>query len=124
MSAKKAKKSNIPPEKLALYEKLMATRPEIEPKGNKNPFTSLNGNMFTYMDPNSALLAIRLPSEEREKFLKRYNTKLFEAYGAVMKEYVTVPDSLLAKTGELKKYLTMSYEYAKTLKPKPSRKTK
>jgi hypothetical protein len=80
--------------------------------------------MFTYRDPNSALVAIRLPSEEREKFLNRYNTKRFEAYGAVMKEYVTVPDTLLAKTGELKKYLTMSYEYAKTLKPKPSRKTK
>src|SRR5215470_5291231 len=122
MSAKKAKKSNITPEKLALYEKLIATHPEIERKGDNNPYTSLNGNMFTYMDPTSALVAIRLPAEEREKFLKKYNTKLFEAYGAVMKEYVTVPDALLAKTGELKKYLAMSYEYAKTLKPKPTKK--
>jgi hypothetical protein len=122
MSAKKAKKSNITPEKLALYEKLIDTHSEVERKGGNNPYTALNGNMFTYMDPNSALVAIRLPGEEREKFLKKYKTKLFEAYGAVMKEYVTVPDSLLAKTGELKKYLVMSYEYAKTLKAKPSRK--
>ena len=122
MSGKKAKKSNITPEKLALYERLIATHPEIERKGDNNPYTSMNGNMFTYMDPNSALVAIRLPAAEREKFLKKYKTKLFEAYGAVMKEYVTVPDSLLGKTVELKKYLAMSYEYAKTLKPKPSRK--
>lgn len=121
MSGKKAK-SNITPEKLALYEKLIATHPEIERRGDNNPYTSLNGNMFTYMHPNSALVALRLPAEEREKFLKKYKTKRFEAYGAVMKEYVTVPNSLLGKTGELKKYLAMSYEYAKTLKPKPSRK--
>ena len=116
------KKTNITPEKLASYEKLIATLPEVERKGDNNPYTSLNGNMFTYMDPTSAQVAIRLPAEERVKFLKKYKTKLFEAYGVVMKEYVTVPDSLLGKISELKKYLAMSYEYAKTLKPKPSRK--
>jgi hypothetical protein len=34
---------------------------------------------------------MRLPENEREKFLKKYKTKLFEAYGVVMKEYVAVP---------------------------------
>jgi hypothetical protein len=47
--------------------------------------------------------------------LKKYRTTLFEAYGAVMKEYVAVPDSLQ------KKYLDLSYEYAKTLRPKPTK---
>jgi TfoX/Sxy family transcriptional regulator of competence genes len=47
---------------------------------------------------------------------------LFEAYGAVMREYVTVPDSLLKNTKELRKYLDMSYGYIKTLKPKPAKK--
>jgi hypothetical protein len=122
MSAKKLKKSNITPEKLALYEKLIATHPKIERKGDNNPYTSLNGHMFTYMDPTSALVAIRLPAGEREEFLKKYKTTLFEAYGAVMKEYVTVPDALLSKTNDLKKYLTISYEYVKTLKPKPTKK--
>ncbi len=40
-----------------------------------------------------------------------------------MKEYVAVPDALLKKTSELAKYLDLSYEYAKTLKPKPSKKS-
>ena len=39
-----------------------------------------------------------------------------------MKEYVEVPDSLLKKTKELQPYFKMSYEYAKTLKPSPTKK--
>jgi hypothetical protein len=40
-----AKKSKIPPAKLDLYEKLIATHPEIERKGAVHPYTSLNGHM-------------------------------------------------------------------------------
>lgn len=94
--------------------------PEIERKGDTNPYTSLNGNMFTLL--NLGRLAIRLPDAEREKFIKKYRTALYEAYGAVMKEYVAVPDALLARTKELQPYLRMSYEYAKTLKPKATKK--
>ena len=118
-----AKKKQPPSEKVELYEKLLATNPKIERKGDANPYTSHNGNMFTLLH-QSQTLAIRLPAEEQEKFLKKYKTTLFEAYGAVMKEYVKVPDSLLSKTAELRRYLEMSYEYAKTLKPKPTTKKK
>jgi TfoX/Sxy family transcriptional regulator of competence genes len=106
----------------ALYDALIATIPEIERKGDANPYTSLNGNMFTLL--HQGRLAIRLLEAEREKFLKKYKTTLFEAYGAVMQEYVSVPDNLLAKTKELQKYLVLSYEYAKALKPKPTVKKK
>jgi hypothetical protein len=115
------KKSSIPAETLQLYEKLIATNPKIARKGATHPYTSLNGNMFTLLNPPGTL-AIRLPADEREKFLKKYKTTLFEAYGAVMPEYVTVPDALLKKTNDLRKYLDLSYEYVKTLKPKPTKK--
>ena len=108
-------------ETIDLYDKLIKTMPKLERKGAANPYTSLNGNMFTLLH-QSRTLAIRLPEQERDKFLKKYKTKLFEAYGAVMKEYVTVPDSLLKNTKELQKYLELSYEHAKTLKPKLTRK--
>jgi len=116
-----AKKTSIPADKVELYDKLIATNPNIERKGANNPYTSLNGNMFTLFNPPGHL-AIRLPEAEREKFIKKYKTRLFEAYGIVMKEYVAVPDSLLPKTKELARYLDLSYEYAKTLKPKPTKK--
>jgi TfoX/Sxy family transcriptional regulator of competence genes len=106
--------------KLDLYDKLIATHPEIERKGAANPYTSLNGNMFTLLQ-DSRSLAIRLPEDKREEFLKKYKTTLFKAYGVVMKEYVAVPDELLKKTKELQKYLEFSYEYVKTLKPKPTK---
>src|ERR1700693_6123888 len=115
------KKNNIPSDKLALYEKLVKTNPNIERKGAANPYTSLNGHMFTYLNPSGSL-ALRLPEDERGKFLKKYKTTLFEAYGAVMKEYVTVPDSLLKNTRELQKYFALSYQYVASLKPKPTKK--
>jgi len=115
-----ARKKSILNDKVALYNKLIATNPSIERKGDANPYTALNGNMFTLL--HQSRLAIRLPEAEREQFLKKYKTTLFEAYGAVMQEYVAVPDSLLENTKELQKYLDASYEYAKTLKPKATKK--
>jgi TfoX/Sxy family transcriptional regulator of competence genes len=115
-----AKKKASASSSVALYDKLIATNSRIERKGDANPYTSLNGNMFTLL--YQSRLAIRLSQVERDKFLKKYKTTLFEAYGAVMQEYVSVPDALLENTKELQKYLDASYEYAKTLKPKPTKK--
>ena len=67
-------------------------------------------------------MALRLPQGEREKFLNKYKTTLHEAYGAVMKEYVTVPEALLRETKTLQKYLAVSYDSAKSLKPKATKK--
>ena len=120
MSTKR--KSPIPAEKVALYEKVVAAYPEVERKGADNPYTALNGNMFSLLLSPEGRLALRLPEKEREQFLKKYKTTLFQAYGAVMKEYVAVPDALLRKTKELQKYFGLSYEYAKTLKPKATKK--
>ena len=110
-------------DKLELYEMLVATHPEIERKGKTMPYTSHNGHMFSLLSKEGKL-GLRLPKDEREAFLEKYNTILFEQYGAIMKEYVTVPDDLLPKTGALKKYLEISFEYVKTLKPKPTKKKK
>jgi TfoX/Sxy family transcriptional regulator of competence genes len=116
------KKSPIPAETVALYEQAVATLSGVERKGADNPYTSLNGNMFSLLSAQTESMALRLPTQEREAFLKKYKSKLFEVYGAVMKEYVTVPGTLLKNTKELQQYMAVSYEYAKTLKPKASKK--
>jgi len=110
-----------PAEKIALYEKVVAALPGVQRKGATNPYTSLNGHMFSRLDP-SGKVALRLPADEREKFLKKYKTTLFESYGVVQKEYVTVPDDLLKDTSGLKKYFELSLRYVQTLKPKLSKK--
>jgi hypothetical protein len=111
------KKSAIPADKLDLYEKLLATNPEIDRKGDVHPYTSVNGHMFTYLD-QTGTLGIRLAPDQVEPFLKKYKTKMFESYGVVKKDWVTVPDSLLKNTKDLQKYLDASYTFTKSLKPK------
>jgi TfoX/Sxy family transcriptional regulator of competence genes len=108
-----------PAESVALYEALLATNPAIQRKGATMPYTSVNGNMFSLLTSDGTL-ALRLPEAERESFLKRYNTTLTVQYGAVMKEYVQVPPSLLKNTRKLAKYLDISYRYACSLKAKPT----
>ena len=56
-----------------------------------------------------------------EAFLEKYKARLCQAYGIVQKEYVEVPDELLAKTSELKKYFDVSVAYVSSLKPKPTK---
>jgi len=117
-----SKKTNLPPpDKIDLYDQLIATNPEIERKGVSSPYTSLNGHMFTYLSITGSM-GLRLSKEDREAFLEKYNTTLYESHGAIMKEFVTVPDDLLENTEELKHYLDLSYAYTKSLKPKPTKK--
>ena len=109
--------------KLALFDKLVATNPKVERKGDTVPYTSVNGHMFSYLGKTGEL-ALRLPPDEREAFMKKYKTGLCELYGVVQKEYVMVPASLLKNTKELKPYFDASFAYVGALKPKPTRKAK
>ena len=110
-------------ENLALYERLVSTKPDVERKGDTMPYTSVNGHMFSLLTKDDGVI-LRLPTGERESFLKKYKTTAPVLYGAVMKEYVDVPDALLKKTSELKKYFDLSYSYVSALKPKATAKKK
>src|SRR5688572_27065128 len=117
------KAAETPADKLALYEKLVATNPSVERRGAAMPYTSLNGHMFSFLT-KAGKLALRLPTEERNAFLEKYKTKLCEQHGSVLEEYVEVPDALLKKTQELKKFFDLSYAYVGSLKPKATVKKK
>jgi hypothetical protein len=117
-----AKPTHAHPEKLLLYEKLVATNAGVEMKGATVLYTSMNGHMSSYLSKEGKL-ALRLPEAPREAFLKRYKASLCQAYGVVQPEYVEVPDGLLAKTSELKNFFDLSVAYVGSLTPKsPSKK--
>jgi hypothetical protein len=118
MSVKKMA-AGAPAEALAHYEKLVATLPEVERKGATVPYTSMNGNMFSYLD-KSGTLVLRLPAEARAAFVEKYQTGPVNAYGAAQPEYVSVPAALLADTAALAPYFELSVAYARTLKTKPT----
>jgi hypothetical protein len=111
--------SPAPAGALALYEKLVATIPRVERKGATMPYTSVNGNMFSFL-ASDGTMGLRLPETDRAAFMEKYKTGLSEQYGSVMKEYVDVPAALLAKTAEMKAYFEISFAYAAALKAKPT----
>ena len=115
--------SDAPAEQLKLYEMLVSTNPSVERKGARLPYTSVNGHMFSFLT-KTGQLALRLPEKERDAFLRKYKTKLCEQHGTVLEEYVEVPDALLKKTQELKKYFSQSYAYVSSLKSKPTTRKK
>lgn len=111
------------PRTLDLYSQLVASVPGVEMKGATMPYTAIHGNMYS-MISSSGEVALRLPSPEREAFLAKYKTRLQTEHGIVREEYVLVPATLLAKSREIAPYFALSVTYARTLKPKPTTKSK
>ena len=108
---------------LERYERLVATNPEVERKGKTLPYTSLNGHMFSFLGEGGTI-ALRLSPDDRQAFIERYGASLHEAHGAVMREYVRVPDSLAGDIDELAPWFERSRAYVAGLKPKPTKRAR
>lgn len=102
---------------LEIYDKLINANPKLERKGKTVPYTSANGYMFSQLNKEGQI-GIRLPKESGKKFMEEFNTTEFRSYGAVMKEYVLVPEKLVNDLDLMSKYLEESYNYVMSLKPK------
>ena len=117
-----AKKVTAPPDKVLLYQRLLESV-GVDARSNfGSAYTAVNGNMYTMISKHG-VVGIRLPEPERTAFLKDYSTSLFRGDPAwpPAKEFVAVPDDLLADTEALRQYLEVSLRYVRTLKPKPAR---
>ncbi len=108
-------------EKLVLYDALIANNPHFERKGKTMPYTSANGYMFSQLNKTGEI-GIRLSRESGKKFMETFASGPFKSYGAVMKDYVLVPDELLQNKEAFAPYLQESYEYVMSLPPKESKK--
>jgi len=114
------KKVEIPEKQLNQYDYIISLVPEMVRRGVSMPYTSMNGNMYTILRKDGAL-GLRLSKEQGIMFMATHDAVIFENYGAKMKEYVEVPDQVLMDTEVMVTYLSMSHAYAKTLKPKPTK---
>lgn len=117
----KAKYNPEQQDKLDLYEQVVAEFPDVKRKGAKNPYTSVNGHMFSFL-MQDGVLALRMSKEQRTAFMDEFKTEQPVTYNTVMKEYVSVPADMLQNTAALKPYFQQSYDYALSLKPKPTKK--
>ena len=120
------KAMKAPPEKIAAYERLLRSVPEIDEKSNfGSAYTALNGNMYSLIS-KYGVVGIRLPEADRREFLERYHAEIFRGDPAwpPSKEYVAVPDAMLEDTAALTPWLERSLAYVRTLRPKPTTKPK
>ncbi len=108
---------------LAVYARLASPHDGIEIKGNKTAYTAVNGNMFSFVDPDGQL-CVRLSEARKAAFNAQHGTGDVIQYGAVMRGYVTVTDSLLNDESALAALFTEAVDHARGLQPKPTKKSK
>ena len=108
-----------PSDALGRYAVVVEAAGEVV-KGAKNPYTSRNGHMFSFLDADGAM-AIRLSDELADDFLSRYESGPVIQYGSVMRGYVSIPDDLLSAPEELRSWFEKAYEWIGTLEPKATK---
>ncbi len=107
----------MPRDKIEMYRKLVSGCERFELKGKSMLYTSANGYMFSQLNKNGEL-GIRFSKETQEKYIQELGTDYFTSYGAVMKGYVLMPESLWDDPQKLTSLLNESYNYVMTLQPK------
>ena len=107
-----------PAEALGRYREVVeASSGDADVKGAKNPYTSRNGHMFSFLDRDGTM-ALRLSPDLIEEYGKSYSTEPVIQYGSVMRGYVAIDDDLFDDVVALTKWFDRSYEWIGTLDPK------
>ena len=99
---------------LEAYRDLVARHRQAELLGAKNPYTSRNGWMTSFLDPQG-LCCLRLSPEDRTAVISAGGAAV-EQYGRNMPDFASVPAT--AGNAELDALFTRSWDHAGTLKPK------
>ena len=111
-----------PPEALDAYRLVVeASQSDTEVKGAKNPYTSRNGHMFSFLDPEGTM-ALRLSDELTAEFRSSYTSGDVIQYGATMRGYTSVPAELRADSARLAVWFDRSWKWIGSLPAKPTKK--
>ena len=104
--------------KLKFFDSLVAQCENFERKGKKMIYTSDNGHMFSLLN-KAGEIGIRLPKEEAKLFVETYGgSEDYRSYGAKMRDYVLVPETLYEKPDIIVEYLKKSHAYVLSLPKK------
>lgn len=111
-----------PPEALARYLAMVEASGNGEVKGVKNPYTSRNGHMFSFLDPDGTL-ALRLSDEATNEFRQHHDSGPVEQYGRTMQGYSSVPEDLAADQAALVEWYDRAWTWIGTLPPKATKRS-
>ncbi len=110
-----------PLEALELYRAVVEASGNGEVRGAKNPYTSRNGHMFSFLDPEGTM-ALRLSDELEREFRSLHRSGPIVQYGRTMRGYSTVDAELLHDTETLRAWYDRVWDWIGTLEPKPTKK--
>ncbi len=106
-----------------IFAELVSAHDGLQLKGKKMPYTSMNGNMFSFVDPRD-VLCLRLSETDQAAFEVEHGTGDVIQHGSVMRGYVPVPGAMLEDMDALQAVFAKSVANAKALKPKPTTRKK
>ena len=106
-----------------IYDEILTNFPDIQRKGKTMPYTSMNGNMFSFVSKVGEL-AFRLSKEDQQAYIADYGATLSIQYNSVMHGYINVPEKYFKDKVFLNSLCEKSIANAKNLKPKPTTKKK
>ena len=110
-----------PADALERYRLAVEASGNGELKGAKNPYTSRNGHMFSFLDAHGGL-ALHLSDELETEFRSQNESGPVTQYGRTMQGYSSVPPELLDDTESLREWYDRAWEWIGSLKPKPTKK--
>ncbi len=103
-----------PVDRLAVYRALIDRHGAAEVKGAKNPYTSRNGWMTSFLDPDG-LICFRLSTVERDELLAEGGAAV-QQYNRNMPDFASAPVDMT--DGDLDRWLATSWDHTGTLDPK------
>jgi hypothetical protein len=105
------------PDRLAIFDAVVARIPDIKRKGRTMPYTSVNGHMFALLN-KKAELGFRLGKEGMAAFFAAHDSGPHRSHGAELRGYVRLPDAMMGDLDQLEFYLRQAKTYVETLPPK------
>lgn len=100
-----------------IYTSTIEKCDRFECKGKNMRYTSANGHMFSQVN-KAGEIGIRFSKKTQEQYFEKFDTTYFTSYGATMKGYILIPDTLLENQKLLIDLLNESYDYVMSLDPK------
>jgi TfoX/Sxy family transcriptional regulator of competence genes len=106
-----------------VYDQLIESFAEVDLKGKTMHYTSMNGNMFSFVSKDGEM-GFRMTKEDRAHYISKEGATEMIQHNCVMNGYVHVSETMIGDREKLIEIFSKSIEFAKTLKPKPTKKKK
>ncbi|MEM1285785.1 MAG: hypothetical protein AAGH43_10390 [Pseudomonadota bacterium] len=90
-------------------------------QGKANPYTSMNGNMFSFLSKESEI-CLRLSDVNQAAYWESHGGEPVMQYGSVMRGYVVLSDAVLDDANLCAKWFAQCIEDANALPAKPTKK--